>query len=366
MSVDLGAAPVGTPPTSGQKIQIRASLGLGPNDDASIGSVSLPNGSKIKEGATNGSNPDGLGIDQLDSSGYIQRWLNGSLYIMQQDGFTIRQVLYTGSATPSTTDDDTKGFVVGSQWVLDVGTVFRCLDAITESASWESVLVNDHGLIANDYGNLYNSSGTINNNGGTLNNAGGNFDNTYGTFSNYNGYIDNESGYLYNHSGSFYNTSGSLQNVNGNFDNYEGFLFNENGNLRNNDGAFYNLHGYLNLGDDGIPYAGIVTANCSPVDGDVLEYESTMDPTLRGVGCFVPKPSRVLGGSKSATGTATTTFTVTLPYTQDNTNYAVSATAKNTLSSAIHYINNKTTTTFDVVYLTGLTGAVAFDWILVR
>jgi hypothetical protein len=70
-------------------------------------------------------------------------------------------------------------------------------------------------------------------------------------------------------------------------------------------------------------------------------------------------------GSVSATGTATTTFTVTIGATQANNTYKVTATPSNVLSAAVFYINNKTTTTFDVVYLAGLTGTVAFDWILV-
>lgn len=71
-------------------------------------------------------------------------------------------------------------------------------------------------------------------------------------------------------------------------------------------------------------------------------------------------------GTVSQVGTATSTFTVTIGATMANTNYRVSAPgALNVLSAAVCYINNKTTTTFDVVYLTGLTGTVAFDWHLV-
>lgn len=73
----------------------------------------------------------------------------------------------------------------------------------------------------------------------------------------------------------------------------------------------------------------------------------------------------VRGASFSGSGTATTTFTVTIGATQANSTYKVTATPSNVLSAAVFYINNKTTTTFDVVYLTGLTGTVAFDWILV-
>lgn len=69
-----------------------------------------------------------------------------------------------------------------------------------------------------------------------------------------------------------------------------------------------------------------------------------------------------IAGSFSGTGTATTTFTVTIGSTMTNTTYKVNATPSNVLSAAVFYVNNKTTTTFDVVYLAGLTGTVEFDW----
>lgn len=67
-------------------------------------------------------------------------------------------------------------------------------------------------------------------------------------------------------------------------------------------------------------------------------------------------------GSFSGAGTATTVFTVTIGSTQPNNTYKINATPTNVLSAALFYITNKTTTTFDVVYLAGLTGTVEFDW----
>ncbi len=71
-----------------------------------------------------------------------------------------------------------------------------------------------------------------------------------------------------------------------------------------------------------------------------------------------------VAGSFSGVGTATTTFTVTIGATQPNNTYKVNATPTNLLSAAVFYVTNKTTTTFDVVYLAGLTGTVEFDWSL--
>jgi len=71
-------------------------------------------------------------------------------------------------------------------------------------------------------------------------------------------------------------------------------------------------------------------------------------------------------GSFSATGTATTAFTVTFGGTQPNSTYQVLITPTNALTAAVLYVTSKTTTTFTVTFLTGLTGTVAFDWLLVQ
>ena len=73
---------------------------------------------------------------------------------------------------------------------------------------------------------------------------------------------------------------------------------------------------------------------------------------------------QVIGGQYTGTGTATTTYTVTIP-TQANTTYKVNVEPTNALTAVMQYATNKTTTSFDVTFVTALTGAVAFDWTLV-
>lgn len=90
-----------------------------------------------------------------------------------------------------------------------------------------------------------------------------------------------------------------------------------------------------------------------------MTASTTLAPSVTAVNTAIG-----VAGSFSGAGTATTTFTVTIGTTQANTTYKVTATPTNVLSAAPFYISNKTTTTFDVVYLSGLTGTVAFDWIL--
>ena len=76
--------------------------------------------------------------------------------------------------------------------------------------------------------------------------------------------------------------------------------------------------------------------------------------------------SKIYNGSFSATGTATTTFTVTIGTTQSGTSYKVNVTPTSSLAAALFYVTNKTTTTFDVVFLAGLTGSVSFDWLITQ
>ena len=73
-------------------------------------------------------------------------------------------------------------------------------------------------------------------------------------------------------------------------------------------------------------------------------------------------PEPVYAGSFSGTGSSTTSFTVTIGTTQAGTTYKVEVTPSTSVAAAPFYISAKTTTTFTVTYLTGLTGTVAFDW----
>ena len=73
-------------------------------------------------------------------------------------------------------------------------------------------------------------------------------------------------------------------------------------------------------------------------------------------------PSIVIAGSYSTSATAQTAFTVTIGETMANTSYKVNITPTDSLAAAAYYISAKTTTTFTITYLTGLTGTVSFDW----
>lgn len=101
--------------------------------------------------------------------------------------------------------------------------------------------------------------------------------------------------------------------------------------------------------------------NLTTPENGAVEYNGTHYFGTTG-GTRYQLDQQVLAGSFSQVGTATTTFTVTIGSTMANTTYKVNVTPTAALSAALFYVNNKTTTTFDVVYLAGLTGTVTFDY----
>jgi len=103
--------------------------------------------------------------------------------------------------------------------------------------------------------------------------------------------------------------------------------------------------------------------NLTTPENGAVEYNGTnFFITTGGVRYQIDR--QVLAGSYSTTATAQTTFTVTIGSTMANTNYKVNVTPSGVLTAAVFYVSNKTTTTFDVTYLSALTGAVSFDWIV--
>lgn len=105
-----------------------------------------------------------------------------------------------------------------------------------------------------------------------------------------------------------------------------------------------------------------VAAISSPATG-LIAYSTDALMSLQYNGTAY-KSVGIVSGSFSGAGTATTVFTVTFGGTQPNATYKVNVTPTAALSAALFYVTNKTTTTFDVTYLAGLTGTVTFDWVI--
>jgi len=103
----------------------------GANDiefDATQGLL-FANTSRLREGTIDAGLGGTKGIAQICAVGYELKWEAGRLYVMGDGGTTIRQSLYNFANAPTFTDDSTKGYVAGSLWTLDDGTVYTCLNA---------------------------------------------------------------------------------------------------------------------------------------------------------------------------------------------------------------------------------------------
>jgi nitrogen fixation protein len=94
------------------------------------------NGSRVRKGVTDAGNGGAKGVALVCSLDYELKWEAGRLYTMQQDGFTIREVSHNFTFTPTVNDDITKGFVIGSRWILDNGDVYVCSDETASAAVW--------------------------------------------------------------------------------------------------------------------------------------------------------------------------------------------------------------------------------------
>ena len=99
--------------------------------------ITFDNGSRIRKGLTDSGNGGAKGVALVCSLDYELKWEAGRQYVMQQDGFTIREVSHNFTIVPTATDDDTKGFAIGSRWILDNGDVYECTDATEDDAVWE-------------------------------------------------------------------------------------------------------------------------------------------------------------------------------------------------------------------------------------
>jgi len=102
--------------------------------------IQFDNYARIRKGATDAELGGQKGVALVCSIDYELKWEAGRQYIMQQDGFTIREVSHNFSVTPTVNDDDTKGFVQDSRWILDDGTVYVCSDATTGAAVWAAII----------------------------------------------------------------------------------------------------------------------------------------------------------------------------------------------------------------------------------
>jgi hypothetical protein len=103
--------------------------------DAGVG-ILLDNTSRLREGTIDAGLGGTKGIAQICAVGYELKWEAGRLYVMDGNGILIRWSLYNFTITPTVNDDNTKGYITGSRWSLDDGTVYLCSDGTTGAAVW--------------------------------------------------------------------------------------------------------------------------------------------------------------------------------------------------------------------------------------
>jgi len=120
------------------------------------------NGSKLREGTTDAGLGGNKGIAQVCSIDYELKWEAGRLYVMGQDGFTIRVEQYGFSAVPTATDDATKGYVVGSRRILDNGDAYTCTDSTTDAAVWSLEVATETDPAVGAISGLIKSDGSGN------------------------------------------------------------------------------------------------------------------------------------------------------------------------------------------------------------
>ena len=101
------------------------------------GGVLLDNGSRLREGTIDAGTGGSKGISQICGVGYELKWEAGSQYVMNGNGDQIREVNHKFNITPAITDDSSKGYYVGSRWILDNGDIYICTDASIGAATWE-------------------------------------------------------------------------------------------------------------------------------------------------------------------------------------------------------------------------------------
>lgn len=104
-----------------------------------------------------------------------------------------------------------------------------------------------------------------------------------------------------------------------------------------------------------------MAAVSSPATG-LIGYNTDAKATYSYNGSGYKSEGVVSGTYSSGAVVAQATFTVTFGGTQPNNTYKVDVAPTGVLSAALFYVTNKTTTTFDVTYLSGLTGTVTFDY----
>jgi hypothetical protein len=94
------------------------------------------NGSRLREGTIDALLGGQKGVAQICAVGYELKWEAGRLYVMDGNGIYIRWSLYNFTITPTVNDDVSLGYLPGSRWTLDDGSVYLCTNSTLGAAVW--------------------------------------------------------------------------------------------------------------------------------------------------------------------------------------------------------------------------------------
>lgn len=125
----------------------------------------------------------------------------------------------------------------------------------------------------------------------------------------------------------------------------------------------------------GVGLWGAITGTLSNQTDLQAELDAKQDTLVSATNIKTVNSNTLLGsgnvfisksGSYSQALVAIDVITITFGGTQPNNTYKVHVTPTSATAAELFYIDNKTTTTFDVTYLSPLTGTVSFDWTILQ
>lgn len=79
------------------------------------------------------------GLEIECSVGYRWQWVAGRMILRQINSGQIQRVLAIDGVTPGGTEDISEGFIVGTRWETQDGTIYECTDSTDGAAVWENI-----------------------------------------------------------------------------------------------------------------------------------------------------------------------------------------------------------------------------------
>ena len=79
------------------------------------------------------------GLEIECSVGYRWQWVAGRMILRQINSGQIQRVLAIDGVTPGNTEDISEGFITGTRWETQDGTIYECTDSTDGAAVWENI-----------------------------------------------------------------------------------------------------------------------------------------------------------------------------------------------------------------------------------